>query len=235
MNTQESSMPFNLFYEIARVLVRLYTSLMMRVDIHWHERPPDGAKLYVFNHPSATDPFMMMLLSRRPISILVVASAFSFPLFGSYLRKSGQIPVLSGQGEQALDEACCLLKAGGSIGIFPESTYSPQDGGFREPRSGAARLALKTGVTVIPVGIYLPQEKSVYISSRLGGTPTAGYWYWHGPYAITVGKPVHFQGDPDDKEVVQATAQKMMELIRSLAGESKTRMLAMVASRNLVK
>lgn len=219
-------MSFNLLYEIARISVRIYSSLTMRVDIRWHERPPEGPKLYVFNHPSATDPFMMMLLSREQISILVVASAFSFPVTGWYLRNAGQIPVSYGQGDQALDEASAVLNAGGSIGIFPEGTYSPQDGTFREPRSGAARLALKTGVTVIPVGIYLLQEKSVYITSRLGGTPTAGYWYWHGPYAITVGKPVHFQGDPGDKEVVQVTAQKMMEMIRTLADESKARVVA---------
>ena len=36
---------------------------------------------------------------------------------------------------------------------------------------------------------------------------------------------MHFQGDPDDKELVQATAQKMMELIRSLAAESKAHVL----------
>jgi hypothetical protein len=66
----------------------------------------------------------------------------------------------------------------------------------------------------------------VYITSRLGGKQTAGYWYWHGPYAITVGKPVRFQGDPEDKDVVQSTAQQMMELIRSLSAESKARVLA---------
>ena len=80
-------------------------------------------------------------------------------------------------------------------------------------------------MTVIPVGIYLLQEKSVYLTSRFGGKQTAGYWYWHGPYAITVGKLISFQGDPEDKDLVQATAQKMMELIRSLAAESKTRVL----------
>lgn len=218
-------MTFNLFYEIARGFVRLYSGLMMRVDIRWHERLPDGSKLFVFNHPSATDPFMMMLIARQQIRILVVATAFSFPLTGWYLRNAGQIPVFAGQGEQALEEARSVLNEGGSIGIFPEGTYSPQDGGFGEPHSGAARLALKTGVAVIPVGIYLLQEKSVYITSRLGGTPTAGYWYWHGPYAITVGKSVHFHGDPDDKEQVQSTTQEMMGLIRSLAGESKTRVL----------
>jgi 1-acyl-sn-glycerol-3-phosphate acyltransferase len=223
MAAEESVMSFNILYEIARASVRLYSSLMMRVDIQWHEHLPDGPKLYVFNHPSATDPFMMMLIARQQISILVVASAFSFPLTGWYLRNAGQIPVSSGQGEQALEEACALLSAGGSIGIFPEGTYSPQDGGFRQPRSGAARLALKTGVTVIPVGIYLLQEKSVYLTSRLGGKQTAGYWYWHGPYAITVGSPVQFQGDPQDKKLVQATAQKMMELIRCLSAESKAR------------
>jgi 1-acyl-sn-glycerol-3-phosphate acyltransferase len=90
-------MSFNLLYEISRVSVRLYSSLMMQVDIHWHERLPDGPKLYIANHPSATDPFMMTLLSRQQISVLVVASAFSFPLFGSYLRKAGQIPVFPGR------------------------------------------------------------------------------------------------------------------------------------------
>ena len=217
-------MSFNLLYEIARASVRLYSRLMLRMDICWHESPPDGAKLFVANHPSSTDPFLIHLLSREPMSVLIVASAFSFPLFGSYIRKAGQIPVFAGQGEQALEKARCLLDKGWSVGIFPEGSHSPQDGGFHDPRSGAARLALKTGAAVIPVGIHLPQEKSMYISSRLGGQSAVGYWYLRGPYAVTVGKSVYFKGDSDDRGQVQSTAQRMMELIRSLAAESRTRM-----------
>jgi 1-acyl-sn-glycerol-3-phosphate acyltransferase len=198
--------------------------LFLRTDIHWHERPPDGPKLYIANHPSATDPFLIHLLSRQPMGVLITANAFSFPLFGFFIRKAGQIPVIPGQGEAALEKARRLLEAGYSVGIFPEGKFSPQEGGFHEPRTGAARLALSTGVPVIPVGISLPREKSLKISSKLSGKPTTGYWYLRGPYSVTVGKPIRFEGSHEDKEHVQSISQNMMQWIRALAQESEQRL-----------
>ena len=217
-------MPFNILYKIAIALVRAYSNLLLRMDVHWHESPPDGPKLYIANHPSATDPFLIHLLSRQPMGVLISANAFSFPLFGFYIRKIGQIPVIPGQGEAALEKARRLLEAGYSVGIFPEGTFSPQEGGFQEPRTGAARLALSTGVPVIPVGISLPREKSLKISSKLSGKPTVGYWYLHGPYSVTVGKPIRFEGNPEDKEHVKSISQNMMQGIRMLAQESEQRL-----------
>lgn len=217
-------MSFNILYKIAIALVRAYSNLLLRMDVHWHESPPDGPKLYIANHPSATDPFLIHLLSRQPMGVLISANAFSFPLFGFYIRKIGQIPVIPGQGEAALEMARRLLEAGYSVGIFPEGTFSPQEGGFQEPRTGAARLALSTGVPVIPVGISLPREKSLKISSKLSGKPTVGYWYLHGPYSVTVGKPIRFEGNPEDKEHVKSISQNMMQGIRMLAQESEQRL-----------
>jgi len=221
-------MLFNILYEMTRGVVRAYSRLLLRLDIHWHARPPDGPKLYIANHPSATDPFIIHLLSRQPMSVLITANAFSFPIFGFYIRKVGQIPVIPGHGEQALQQARAYLEAGRSVAIFPEGTFSPQGGGFHEPRTGAARLALSTGVPVIPVGIYLPREKSLRIASKLSGRPTVGYWYLRGPYGITVGKPIRFEGNPADKEHVQSISQNMMNWIRSLADESERRLRQMI-------
>jgi 1-acyl-sn-glycerol-3-phosphate acyltransferase len=221
-------MLFHILYEMTRGVVRAYSRLLLRLDVHWHERPPDGPKLYVANHPSATDPFIIHLLSRQPMSVLITANAFSFPIFGFYIRKVGQIPVIPGHGEQALEQARAYLEAGRSVAIFPEGTFSPQEGGFHEPRTGAARLALSTGVPVIPVGIYLPREKSLRIASKLSGRPTVGYWYLRGPYGITVGKPIRFEGNPADKEHVQSISQNMMNWIRSLADESERRLRRMI-------
>jgi 1-acyl-sn-glycerol-3-phosphate acyltransferase len=221
---EKTCMQFNILYKLAVVLVRAYSNLMLNMDVHWHERPPDGPKLYVANHPSASDPFLIHLLSGQPMSVLISANAFAFPLFGAYIRKAGQIPVIPGQGEQTLEKARHFLEKGYSVGIFPEGTFSPQDGGYQEPRSGAARLAILSGVPVIPVGIYVPREKSVKISSKLSGRPTIGYWYLSGPYNVTVGRPICFEGDAADKMHIQSVSRNIMQRIHTLAQESEHRL-----------
>lgn len=213
----------NLFYKIGRGIVRLYSRLMLNMDIRWHGEIPTGPKIFIANHPSATDPFVLHLLSREPMSVMIVSTAFAFPLFGEFIRRAGQIQVLPGQGARAMEQAREFLKAGYSVGIFPEGGFSPQSGGFGEPRSGAARLALSTGVPVVPVGIYLPRERSLRIASRLSGKPTVGYWYLRGPYGITIGSPKRLEGDPENPDYVRAQARTMMEWIKILAQESEFR------------
>lgn len=218
----------NLFYKTGRGIIRLYSRLMLNLDIRWNGDVPAGPKIFVANHPSATDAFILHLLSREPMSVLIVSTAFSFPLFGAFIRRAGQIPVLPGEGGRAMDQAKACLEAGYSVGIFPEGDFSPQAGGFREPRSGAARLALSTGVPVVPVGIYLPREHSLRVASRLSGRPTVGYWYLHGPYGMTVGNPIHLEGNPADSDQVRAQARKVMGWIESLAQESEFRVRRLV-------
>ena len=214
----------NVLYRTAREVIRLYSRLMFNMDIHWKDRIPTGPKVFVANHPSATDPFILHLLSREPMSVMIVSTAFTVPLFGEYIRRAGQIQVMPGGGTRAIEQAKGFLRAGYSVGIFPEGDFSPQTGGFRKPRSGAARLAISTGVPIVPVGIYLPRERSLRIaSSRLSGQPTVGYWYLHGPYGITVGNPVKLDGDSTDVEYVHAQTKTMMGWIKSLAQESELR------------
>lgn len=213
----------NTFYKIGRGLIRLYSRLMLNLDVRWQGDIPAGPKIFVANHPSATDPFVLHLLSREPMSVMIVSTAFTFPLFGAYICRAGQIQVLPGQGKRAMNHAKRLLHDGYSVGIFPEGDFSPQEGGFREPRSGATRLAISTGVPVIPVGIYLPRERSLRIKSKLSGKPTVGYWYLQGLYGITIGNALRFEGDVMDGEHVRAQARVMMDEIEALAGESEFR------------
>lgn len=212
-------------YRLTKLFLRAYAGLLLRMDVQWHEDYlPEGPKLFVANHPSASDPFLIHLLSKQEqLSVLISGSAFAVPVFGRYLRHTRQIAVLPDQRGEALEQARRYLQAGRSVGIFPEGDFSPQEGGFREPRSGAARLALATGVPVVPVGIYLPRERAVRIRSRIKGKPTVGYWYLHGPYGMTVGKPMHFEGNVEDRGQVQSISFTMMQWIKSLAYESEQR------------
>jgi hypothetical protein len=58
------------------------------------------------------------------------------------------------------------------------------------------------------------------------GRQTTGYWYLRGPYAFTVGTPMQFHGDPENREHVRSATGTMMEWIQSLALESETRVRA---------
>jgi len=215
----------SILYALSKPLVRVYAGLFLQMDIHRHDlRLPEGPKLFVANHPSASDPFLIHLLSRQQMGVFVTGNAFKVPLLGDYLRHIRQIAVLPGQGSEALEQARRLIESGHSVGIFPEGDFSPQAGGFREPRSGAARLALSTGVPVIPVGIYLSRERIVRLESTVTGRVTVGYWYFGGPYGMTVGKPMQFEGNIKDREQVNAVSSAMMHSIKSLAYESEQRL-----------
>lgn len=123
----------NLLYKAGREIIRLYSRLMLNLDIRWNGEIPAGPKIFVANHPSATDAFILHLLSREPMSVMIASTAFTFPLFGEYIRRAGQIQVLPGDGARAMEQAKEFLKAGYSVGIFPEGDFSPQAGGFRQP------------------------------------------------------------------------------------------------------
>lgn len=213
-----------LFYKIGRNVIRAYARLMLKLDIQSHLQLPAGPVLFAANHPSTTDPIFIHLIAPRSISVMITAKVFSIPGLGAYMRRMQQIAVTPGQGEQVLETARQVLAAGRSVAIFPEGLISPVDG-FHPPRSGVARLALKTGVPVVPLGIYLAEENCKRIPTTLEGEPDLITWYLRGPYAITIGRPLWFSGSADDQPLVKSIAETIMQQIRGLAHESRQRAL----------
>jgi 1-acyl-sn-glycerol-3-phosphate acyltransferase len=213
-----------LVYKLSTGIIRLYARLMLHIDIQWQQDLPAGPYIFAANHPSATDPFLIHLVSRQPVSVCITDSAFSVPLLGAYMRYLRQISVSPGQGKLTLEKASQMMAAGHAVAIFPEGLVSPHEGGFHAPRSGVARLALGTGVPVIPVGISLLRERSTSITSGISGKQTTAWWYLRGPYVVTVGKPIQFEGNCEDHEHVKSVAQRLMESIHTLANESEQRL-----------
>jgi 1-acyl-sn-glycerol-3-phosphate acyltransferase len=212
-------------YRLAHATLRTYSQLLLKMRVHWLAPLPSGRKLIAANHPSCTDPFMIPLLTQVEMSILITGKAFSVPLFSGLLRRCGQIPVVPGSGGDALEEARQRLESGGTVAIFPEGHLSPPEGGQLPARPGAVRLAMLTGAPIVPVGIHYPREKNIHISSKIaGGERSDGYWYLTGPYQITVGEPMYFSGDPDNREQVDAASALLMDQIAYLAEESRLRM-----------
>ena len=118
--------------------------------------PSSGGMILVSNHVSYADVIAMgryVIWSGRWPRYLGKAELWSMPVVGWFARKCRQIPVLrdSAQARDALAPAQAALERGECIGIYPEG------GRTRDPdlwpmtaRTGVARLALATGVPVIP-------------------------------------------------------------------------------------
>ncbi|MBN2388797.1 MAG: 1-acyl-sn-glycerol-3-phosphate acyltransferase [Anaerolineales bacterium] len=211
-------------YALSWVIVRSFATLLLRFNLRRHGSLPPGPKLFVANHPSATDPFLIHLVSRDTINVMITEKAFNVPVFGTFLRRVGEIPVQLMRGSQALEQAECQLRRGHSVAIFIEGRISPKEGGFRVPRSGAAHLALTTGVPVVPVGIALHRERCAHIRSGITGEQTEARWYLRGPYAVTVGQPARFEGEVENREHVQRVSELIMDKVRLLAYESEQRL-----------
>jgi 1-acyl-sn-glycerol-3-phosphate acyltransferase len=210
-------------YGVSKPVVKTYTGTMLKMDVHKKSPFPAGAKIIAPNHPSTTDPFFVASMLGFQSFIMINDVLFNVPVLGEYLRRSGHISVKPGFGQEAIDEALEHLKAGHTIMIFPEGLISPLGGGFNKARTGVARLALESGAPVFPVGIHLRKDRIHSIKSVVSGVEEIGHWYLRGPYNVTVGKPMRFNGSVEDHDLVRDVSHQVMLKIMRLAYESEQR------------
>lgn len=143
-----------MFYRIAYAIVGLFVRLVYRVTVTGLENVPDsGGAVIVANHLSYLDPPLVGVILKRPIRFMAKDELFRFRLFGALLRRLGAFPVNRvGVDRAAVREAISTVTSGQLLGIFPEGTRS-KDGMLQKGHAGAALIAMKTGVPVVPVGI----------------------------------------------------------------------------------
>lgn len=213
----------NLFYYPGRLLVRLYTLLMLKVNIQSLNKFPRGPKIFVANHPTTSDPFFLLASIKERTNILIKNNLFKVPVFGKYLRLSGYIPVVEDQGHIAFNKAREFLNRGISVIVFIEGGTSPDKGGFHQPKTGAVRLALSTGRPILPIGIGIRRKNIKFIHSQVRGKKELGRWYFRGPYALTFGKCIKLTGSIDNRDKVRFFSQQIMKQIGLLSLQSSTR------------
>lgn len=184
---------------------------------------PTGPKIIAPNHPSTLDPVMVTGVLQERLHILIDDTLFKLPGVGAYLRRTGHIPVVPGEGRTAFEKAIDLLRAGENVGIFPEGRISPLTGGSYPGRTGAARLALLTGAPIVPVGIAIDRRRIRLTTTIVDGEPAVGTWYTSGPYAVTVGAAFDVGGDIEDRAFVRQEAQRIMGRVNACAAHSEAR------------
>jgi 1-acyl-sn-glycerol-3-phosphate acyltransferase len=144
---------FTLYRPLGFFIVKPLLTVLLRPQVSGRRRiPRRGGCILVANHESPIDPFVLGLATRRVVRYVAKAELFRYPLLRPLLRAFGTIPINRGDGDRdALSRARALIARGAVVGIFPQGTCLPYR--HRPFQRGAARLALETGVPVVPVAL----------------------------------------------------------------------------------
>ena len=202
--------------ERSRRIVRPIANRLWSFDLQGFDRLPEsGPAILCPNHVSFLDSAFLMLQVPRNISFVGKAeymdswkTKFLFPAMG-------MIPIDRAGGEKsqaALDAAESVLRRGELFGIFPEGTRS-RDGYLYKGRTGAARLALKVGCPIFPVGV---------VGTREIQPPDAKVPKIRKACSIRIGRPIDVKrhlSRADDHRVLRQITDELMFEIRELTGQ----------------
>jgi 1-acyl-sn-glycerol-3-phosphate acyltransferase len=147
------------WYRVSRWIVTLLLRIFARVEVHGLEHvPAEGPYLMVTNHLHWLDPPVLMAAFPYRCYVFAAAKRENHFLFGPLFRSLDAIWVRRGLVDRkAIRQALAVLEGGGVLGMAPEGTRS-QTGVMQEGRTGAAYLAYRAQVPVLPVAIT-GQEK----------------------------------------------------------------------------
>lgn len=142
-------------YDIVRILLTPLTLLVYRCRAIGAEHVSGhGPVILAPNHFSQMDHFFAGVFIRRRVRFMAKSQMFSNPAIEFIFRHGGVFPVRRGHhDEEAFVTAQTILERGGCVLMYPEGGRS-RTGGLREPKAGLGRIALETGVPVVPVAIH---------------------------------------------------------------------------------
>jgi 1-acyl-sn-glycerol-3-phosphate acyltransferase len=192
-------------YEVVRLVLTPYLLFFYRARcIDSHNILADGPAIIAPNHFSFLDHFFVAVFLRRKVHFMAKSQLFSRPMQFVYTH-GGVFPVRRGHhDEEAFITAHTLLERGGIIVMYAEAGRS-RSGELGKPRHGLGRLALETGVPVIPTAI--------------AGTERARNWKRLQFPKVTVqfGEPLRFEKvDEPTKEQAQAASEVVFDEVKQL-------------------
>lgn len=188
-----------------------FFSLVHPCRLVGRERLPSNGGLFCANHTGMSDPLCLIvsLGVKWNLHVMAKAELMRVPVLGWLLKQAGIFGVERGKSDVgAIKTAMKFLKGGESVLIFPEGTRIKngvdKDGHESEAKAGAAMLAVRTGVPLVPV--YIPEKKR-----------------WFGITKVVIGEPYfpQVQSRKGSAEEYQVIAEDLMERIRALEEQAK--------------
>jgi 1-acyl-sn-glycerol-3-phosphate acyltransferase len=198
-----------------------------------HNIPKSGAAILVSNHISAGDTFLLPSMIRRRLTFPAKAELFhGRGLRGRaltwFLKSVGQLPMDRSGGRASttsMEGVLGVLRRGNLLGIYPEGTRSP-DGRLYKGKTGVARLVLRAGVPVVPVGMIDTElVPSRFVKIRTMRRPK-----------IRIGKPMDFSSYAqagNDRDVLRWITDEIMNAVMELTGQEYVDVYGSVAKAAL--
>lgn len=203
-------------YPVAKAVIAPAFKFAWRFHVEGAENvPADGPAIICPNHTSVLDSFFVPTVLPRRITYVGKSEYMDSWKTKHLFPAMGMIPIDRGGGsasERALAAAQRVLERGELFGIYPEGTRS-RDGRLYRGHTGPARLALRTGAPIIPVGIRGARDVM----------PPEARWpqLWR-PVVIRFGTPVRVERYRDrgsDRLVLRQVIDEVMFAIREMSGQ----------------
>lgn len=167
-----------LYYLFKWSIVSPFLKIYFQGKIYGVENVPQkGAFVLVSNHASYFDPLLLSCAVCRPVAYMAKEELFKIPLLNQGMRLYGAYPVKRGISDRtAIRAALKVLEQGWAAGIFLDGTRTP-DARIIEPKLGAALIAAKANVPLLPVSLWgtekillkgSPYPRSVPVTIRIG-------------------------------------------------------------------
>ncbi len=195
-------------YYVVKFFVRLYFRIMYNVHAEGRENIPKGKPvIYASNHRSYADPPLVGSFAKGRLCFMAKEELFKNPVFAWLIRSLGAFPVARGKGDTGtIDKAVENLKSR-SMMIFPEGTRS-KDGKVHRGHSGAALIAVRANVPIIPVGVCYGEKLKFRTKLR-----------------VVYGKPIDpaeyctISDEPNPRELVKLKNKYMADIKYIVEGE----------------
>lgn len=178
----------------------------IRVQIEGLESiSPDGSYVFAANHVSYVDTPLVIAFIPVQFRFLAKKSLWKVPFIGYHLNRAGHIPVPREDPRASLrtmaEAGRIIRERGVSVLVFPEGGRSP--GPMEKFKEGAAYIAIKAGVPIVPVGIIGTREV----------LPMTTLLVRSGEVTLRVGRPIPTDGlGLHDRHAL--TAQVREEVVR---------------------
>jgi len=198
-----------LTYRVLRIIAYAIVKLTTRMELVGAENIPHAPPyLLVTNHLSALDLPVLLLVFPHTIRAFAASKHKSNLLFGPILEAARTVWVRRGEVDRhALREALNVLKRGEVLGVAPEGTRADESHALQEAKAGAAYIATRADVPIVPVGLAGTEK----IKDNLLGLRRTSV-------RVAVGEPFHLpeSGHVRGKKLLEYTdliMQRIAELL----------------------
>ena len=207
--------------------LRLLFEQQNELEIEGAENVPlHGGVLLASNHQSWMDVQVLVAACPRRVHFIAKREFERWPVLRHLIRLSESIFVHRGGDEAALDAVTQALRQGWAVAIYPEGTIPGEEDiprravepstGLLPGHTGVARLALRAGVPIIPVGVSgsgraFPPE--IYPRLELLRLPGSS------PVRMRFGKPItldEYRDRPQDRQTFREATNRVMHSISEL-------------------